>query len=514
MSKISPFLTLKNITLKQGGKDVFPETNWTVYSHENWAIIGPNGSGKSTLMRAICGRIPVIKGEISYGFAADGPVKPEAHIAYVTFDAADSGGNTSFFYQARWNIGVGEPGVTVAETLSTQRIWQRNPFEIVEPAQISQHSDDLQNRIINQLDIVDLLSRQVHQLSNGERRKLSIARALMRQPKLLILDDVFEGLDPDYRKHLEQLLNTLMQTSMKVFLVTSDLEKIPDIFDNILAIKNHKVIAQGSREKVTAHLKNSLSNTITFAEPNPRPLAHQQDNESKILIRMHNVTVTYNNTHILRDVNWEVRHGQRWALLGHNGAGKTTLLSLIMGDNPQAYANFIELFGRRRGSGESIWEIKRRIGWMASELHRYYPPFTSCFDVVCSGWFDSVGLYQKCTKTQLNTAHSVMGDLSIDPLAQEQFRNISETEQRLVLLARALVKHPQLLILDEPCQGLDKHNRQFVYQILDDTTQWAESLILVTHQTHHLPTSITHTLTLKDGQTTLSGVNPNMVLNE
>jgi molybdate transport system ATP-binding protein len=201
-----------------------------------------------------------------------------------------------------------------------------------------------------------------------------------------------------------------------------------------------------------------------------------------------------------------VRRGERWALLGHNGAGKTTLLSLILGDNPQAYANDIELFGRQRGSGESIWDIKRRIGWMAPELHRHYPALMRCFDVVCSGWFDSVGLYRKCTPTQNDACRAVMEDLKISKLAQQSMKTISETEQRLVLLARALVKHPQLLVLDEPCQGLDAHNREFVYQTLDNSTHWAQSLILVTHQTHHLPKSITHSLILDKGQVAAQNV--------
>ncbi len=508
MSKPIPFLSLINLTLKQGGEEVFAHTNWTVYSDEHWAIMGPNGSGKSTLMRAICGRIPVTGGKIVYHFAPKTSAKPEAQIAYVAFDAADTLASGQSFYQARWNSGVGEPGITVAETLSEQGAWHRSPFEIVEPTHITPNFDELRIRIIEQLDIKNLLAREIQQLSNGERRKISIARALLREPKLLILDNVFEGLDMDYRKHLDQLIHTLIQTPMRVFMVTSDPEKVPASFENILVVRNNRVVAQGPRDTTLVNLARSQSHqkNETTAFHAQTSLAQPQTSTSNILIQLHNVTITYNDTRILRGVNWKVCRGERWALLGHNGAGKTTLLSLIMGDNPQAYANKIELFGRRRGSGESIWEIKRRIGWMAPELHRHYPPLSSCFDVVCSGWFDSIGLYRKCTREQLTAAYAVMTDLEITTLAQQQFRNISETEQRLVLLARALVKRPQLLILDEPCQGLDKRNRQFVYQILDSTVLWAESLILVTHQTHHLPQSITHILTLHMGQTTSGGV--------
>lgn len=508
MSKPIPFLSLKNLTLKQGGEIVFPHTHWTVNSHEHWAIVGPNGSGKSTLMRAVCGRVPVVGGRIVYHFAHQAGAKPESHIVHVAFDAADNRENGDTFYQARWNSGVAEPGHTVTETLSEQGVWQRNPFEIVEPAQITPHFDDLRHRIIDQLEIENLLNRELQQLSNGERRKVSIARALMREPKLLILDNVFAGLDPDYRKHLDQLIDTLMQTPMRVFMVTSDPEKIPTSYANILVIRDHRVVDQGPRVSMSISLTHSQLHQKNAATPSRDQTAQLQPHAapSNILIHMRHVSITYNGTHILRDVNWKVCRGERWALLGHNGAGKTTLLSLIMGDHPQAYANEIELFGRRRGSGESIWEIKRRIGWMSPELQRHTPPLSSCFDVVCSGWFDSVGLYRQCTPEQRATAQEVMTGLQITALTQQQFRNVSETEQRLVLLARALVKHPQLLILDEPCQGLDTRNRQFVYQILDKTTPWAESLILVTHHTHQLPQSITHSLTLHEGHTTSRGV--------
>jgi molybdate transport system ATP-binding protein len=507
MTTPQPFLSLKNVTLKQGSENIFPNTNWTVYSNEHWIITGPNGSGKSILMQAICGRVPVTNGEIVYHFASKTGGKPDAHIAYVAFDAVAIPFDGQSFYQTRWNAGISESSVTVAEALSEQRIWQRNPFEIVERTDNHPDFNVHRTRIIDQMDIRDLLKREIHQLSNGEWRKMCIARALLRQPKLLILDNVFEGLDPDYRLHLAQLLPMLMQSSMRLFLVTADPHEIPSSFTHHLVIQDHRIIAQGTSVVVSSTVSHTHSlPTPTAQLADHTPLSQPQDKVPDILIRMENVTIKYNDAYILHDVNWEVRRGERWALLGHNGAGKTTLLSLIMGDNPQAYANEIELFGRRRGSGESIWEIKRRIGWMAPELHRYYPPMLSCFDVVCSGWFDSVGLFKACTEQQRNAAHAVMVELNINTLAQQQFRKASETQQRLVLLARALVKRPQLLILDEPCQGLDTHNRHSVYQILDKSIQWAESLILVTHQIHRLPQTITHILTLNMGHTTSRGV--------
>jgi molybdate transport system ATP-binding protein len=212
---------------------------------------------------------------------------------------------------------------------------------------------------------------------------------------------------------------------------------------------------------------------------------------------MESVKVSYNGVKVLDGIDWTVRRGENWALLGPNGSGKTTLLSLILGDNPQAYANSISLFGRRRGSGESIWEIKERIGWVASELHLYYPSTIPCIDVVCSGLFDSVGLYRRCSAEQIEKARIWMERLGISACADAMFGRVSEGEQRMVLLARALVKHPWLLILDEPCQGLDRDNRERVRQAIDTIGGHLDaSVIYVTHRSDELPRIITHVMRL------------------
>ena len=216
---------------------------------------------------------------------------------------------------------------------------------------------------------------------------------------------------------------------------------------------------------------------------------------------MQNVSVSYNGTQVLERVNWTVQEGERWALLGPNGAGKTTLLSLILADNPQAYANDITLFGRRRGSGESIWEIKQKIGWVAPELQLYYRKSATCLDVVCSGFLDSVGLYRQCSAGQREAALSWMRRLSLSERAETPLEQVSEGEQRLVLIARALVKGPALLVLDEPCQGLDAGNRDRVLQAINWVGSRPEtSMIYVTHRADELPPSITHVLRLNEGR--------------
>jgi molybdate transport system ATP-binding protein len=213
------------------------------------------------------------------------------------------------------------------------------------------------------------------------------------------------------------------------------------------------------------------------------------------------VNVSYGKVDILKNINWTVRQGERWGLLGPNGAGKTTLLSLILADNPQAYANDITLFGKRRGSGESIWDIKKNIGWVSPEQHIYYPHTATCLEIVCSGFYDSAGLYQRSSTQQIETASNWMTAFGIDDPSEAPFHTLSAGLQRLLLLIRALVKFPSLLILDEPCQGLDEPNRKAFVARIDKICELSPlTLIYVTHIPSEIPGAVTHFLNLNRGQ--------------
>lgn len=212
---------------------------------------------------------------------------------------------------------------------------------------------------------------------------------------------------------------------------------------------------------------------------------------------MKNTTVQYGKTVVLKNLNWTVRRGENWAITGPNGAGKTTLLSLITGDNLQAYANEIYLFGRRRGTGESIWEIRQQIGIISPELQIAYRKQINAAQVVVSGFFDSVGLYRRSTPEQWETAREWMEILSISHKAESPFDQLSCGEQRMVLLARAAVKLPLLLILDEPCQGLDPSNRQKILELTEFIGRHTRAhLLYVSHHPEEIPACVSKTLEL------------------
>jgi molybdate transport system ATP-binding protein len=213
---------------------------------------------------------------------------------------------------------------------------------------------------------------------------------------------------------------------------------------------------------------------------------------------MHDVSIRYGDRTILRNLNWQVRRGERWALTGQNGSGKSTLLSLVCADNPQSYACDISLFGHRRGSGESIWEIKKRIGYVSPEMHRSYLRDLPTVNVVASGLKDTIGLYMRPTDDEKQLCRQWMRIFGIEHLAGRSFLKLSSGEQRLALVARSFVKDPELLILDEPLHGLDDHNRALVRSIIDTFCQKSEkTLVMVTHYEEELPSCINNRLYLE-----------------
>jgi molybdate transport system ATP-binding protein len=357
-------------------------------------------------------------------------------------------------------------------------------------------------QISDQLKITHLLMRGFRFLSTGETRKVLIAHALMRSPQLLIFDEPFDGCDIQTRMQLAQLINNLMNANRQVILVTHRIAEVLPNISHVMGIREGNVLFQGARERMLTaeqieRLYNSDSIPISAGSLKPVPLVSKPDRRPDVLVEMKDITVKYGDVAVLEKLSWTVRTGENWAITGPNGAGKTTLLSLIAGDNPQAYANEIYLFGKRRGSGESIWDIKQQIGMVSSEFQIRYRKPIAAFDVILSGFFDSIGLYHYSTQAQREIATQWLEVFQIEHLAERQFQRLSYGEQRMVLLARSMVKFPLLLILDEPCQGLDRINRKMILDLVEFIGRHSRTQILfVTHYPEEIPACITYRLQL------------------
>ncbi len=510
-----PFISVDKVSLRGPGGETFGCVCWEILSNQQWAVVGPNGSGKSSLMKAISGRAPVAAGKIAYHFMKNGAAPshrrfnglPQDRIAYVAFDSQESVlGHDSPFHQARWNSGVGQRTWSISETLSEGHVKRINPYQVIEEQTDPDEFRVQWERVIELLGLGGLLPREVAQVSNGERRKVLLARALLRSPQLLILDNPFTGLDAGFRVRLREIIGRLMEDEMRIILVMNDRDEMPPGITHVLRMDAGGGIVQGPRDLILARSaapRETEFDHSTTLVPWVAVTQPQEDRagQGRTLVQMDNVSVKYGDVQILKHIDWAIHEGEHWALLGPNGAGKTTLLSLILGDNPQAYANDITLFGKQRGSGESIWDIKEQIGWVAPELHLYYPKNVACFDVVCSGFTSSIGRCHSCSSQQRETATWWLQHLGIAQVADLRFGEISEGQQRMVLMARALVKYPKLLVLDEPCQGLDANNRDRVLRMVEVISNTLEtSIIYVTHHHDALPNVITHVLRLDEGK--------------
>jgi molybdate transport system ATP-binding protein len=483
-----PFITLEDITIRLRDKFILPQTSWKILTGQHWAILGPNGAGKSSLVRVLIGDVPYVRGSITYHF----PQHPSEIIGYVSSELQEH--------------------LIAREKFQDMSRYFSGKLDDVEKARTTILAGDHDGsdgapdfvRIVDILGISHLLDRGIRYLSSGEMRKVLIARALIKSPRLLILDEPFAGIDAGSRKKIAESVAELVRQGLQIVLVTHRAQEIPPFISNILFIKNGKVLMQGKRNDIlTTENLNNLYDVkyfdYGFTLDKRKPGAVKSASyKNGILVDMRNVSVKYGNALVLNSLNWTVRRHENWAIVGPSGSGKSTLLSLIAGDNPQAYANEIYLFGKRRGSGESIWDIKERIGMVSSEMQTLYRKDMTACDVVASGIFDSMGLYRNLNSQHKRQVEKCIEFFGISHIANSIFTHLSFGERRLVLLARSLVKSPELLILDEPCQGLDQENRKLFMGLIEMIGRDTDTnLLYVTHYQDELPSCVDRVLTLK-----------------
>lgn len=486
-------ISIKNGVTRMPEWRMADPVNFEACDGEHIAIVGPNGGGKSMFVDIIVGRHPLLMHDPDYDFSPSQKTMVSDNIKYITFRDTYGGDNDrTYFLQQRWNqLEIDENTPIVKDKL--EEAYQMAGEDTPERGALQQHIYEL-------FHMQHLMDKYTILLSSGELRKFKLASTLFSEPRVLIMDNPFIGLDAETRDQLKELLKTLSsERALQIILVLSKSDDIPDFITHVVEVKDMKVLPKvtlaeylAGRESVPAHVLSPELEQAIVDQPYSDREYHTQE-----VVKMNKVRILYGERIILNDLDWTVMNGERWALSGQNGAGKSTLLSLVCADNPQSYACDITLFDNPRGSGESIWDIKKHIGYVSPELHRSYQRDLPAIRIVASGLMDSVGLYVKPKEEDMDKCRFWMKVFGLEGLEDRGFLKLSSGEQRLVLLARAFVKDPELLILDEPLHGLDNRNRRLVKDVIEAfCRRQNKTMIMVTHYKEELPACIDHSIFL------------------
>lgn len=402
-------------------------------------VTGPYGAGKSSAARAL-----------AEGTAGAVLLSAETQQAFYEAELAADDSN---FQEAV------DPGTTVGELLGQEA--REHP-------------------LFAHFRLAPLWERGYRLLSTGEGRKVLLLQAVLGAPSLLVLDDPFEGLD---RAAVAELVRAISHVarSLPVVVVAPRLPFSPEAVREVLVIERQAVAFRGSAAAFLAR----QGETPPARTPPPVELGsfYPPLPPDVVLVELQHGKVSYGEQVVFEGLNFRVAAGEHTLIEGPNGSGKSTLLELFTGDHPQAYSNELHLFGRRRGSGETVWDIKKNIGAVSSRLHRDYRVGGSVEEVLLSGLYDSIGVYQRPEPSHRARALAWLAWLELGLFPDAPFRQLSFGQQRLVLIARAAIKLPPLLVLDEPTAGLDEDNRARALELVESLcTQRKSTVLMVTHR--------------------------------
>ncbi len=474
-------LTFDELEPRMWGVEFSKPISFEIKKGEQWAVLGENGSGKSMLLDIVSGKIGYRGGKLIYHFF-DPENRPEGvrfgfdMVKRIAFESAYKMADyNNMYYQQRFNATENDFTPTVSELLDAMdKIGDK----------------DFRTELSNTLNLEPLMEKHLIMMSSGELRRFLIAATLLQRPSLLLIDNPFIGLDKGMKAELNAFFTRLAEKGWQMlFAVPADAE-VPDCVTHILPVKN--LVYGPAYEKKEGISKDGLYTQKAY-EVEQLPKTMMDEPCFDIVAKFTDINISYPSRTLFKDLNWTIKKGEKWSLSGQNGAGKSTLLSLLAADNPRAYSQDIILFDKKRGTGESIWDIKKHIGYISSEMHLFFREDQSCLKIVASGFYDTIGLFRKPKDEHNELAIEWMKLFGIDHLANQSFLKVSGGEQRLILLCRTMVKNPDLLILDEPLHGLDMENKKRARKIIEKFAEQPDkTMIYVTHREEEIPSCVNH----------------------
>jgi len=495
-----PYVVLDNATFRGPAGPIFAESSLCLGQRERWAIVGPSDSGKGLLLAGLAGKLclaagrlrhPFLEGDSRFADSVYG-VLPPGSIAIASMNQHRQLLLAREFHQLRWHGSFTAGTAAVRDYLERGQVEQRNPFAVTD-REGTQRFERARQREIDRFDLTPLLDRPLVALSNGELHRLVLARALMLDPGLLLIGEPFAGLDSSSRGALLEVLEVLHAERTGVVLATTRLADLPEGISHMVEVQEHRIVYAGPRRY---EIGPGLLRRTTTAVRAPAPAP-----DGPPLVEFRDVTVQQGAVVLLDHVTFAINHGEHCALVGANGSGKSTLLSLILADNPQVFANHVRVCGRQLGPGCAIWDVKALLGWVSPELDAHYPADASALDAVLSGFSSSLGVYAPPTQEQQAASCDWLARLGLEMIRDRHFSSLATCERRLVLLARAAVHRPALLMFDEPCQGLDQAGRERLLAAIEATAlALGAGMIFVTHDLSEIPATVSKLLVLQAGR--------------
>lgn len=533
---MNSLIKIQDCSVQGGTKKYLDRVDWCMNAGEAWLVIGPNGGGKADFIKALSGSMQFVPN-----------IRPANEI---------NGGSEAPLYSSRYSDSVAVVSLEAAASLIEEE-RERDESEYMDKEDAGRTGRQYICEVlggsskknaplppiaarletmpqVKLCGIEKILDRGLRYMSTGEIRRTLLCRALLSGAGLLVLSDPFAGLDAASRAILLEFFDSIVRRQLdsssedsgfpRIILSMERFHEIPTAINRVIEFSNKKISFEGSREEYENVLAQRHAASEKEREVQKAAFRSELDKiraESKIisgckvskpgesLIKFTDVNVGWDDHHVLENLSWEVKADEHWCIRGPNGSGKTTILELITGDNMQVFREDIKLFGNRRGSGESIWDIKKRLGIVSYRLHVEYRMVggTSLENTIISGFKDSIGLYETPSDFELATAKAWLNLAGFGGREKDTFSSLSYGEQRAVLILRAAVKSPSVLILDEPCHGLDEDYRDKILGLLETVASTGTTTLLhVTHDPTEVLECEKHILELHPGESPMYAI--------